>query len=50
MWYVGQHIVAIKDSKCGDIKKNQDFIIKGIKLGECCGKTLLDVGLEKILI
>lgn len=50
-WYIGQPIVAIKDSKCGKIKKGQEFTILGLKKCDCkCGDhTIIDVGIKKTL-
>lgn len=46
-WYIGQPIVAIKDSNCGKIKKGQEFIIKGLMSTFCKCKIMhIDVGLE----
>lgn len=46
MWYIGQPIITIKDSKCGKIKKGQEFVIQGILNGSCkCRGVSLDVGL-----
>lgn len=45
-WYIGQPIVAIKNSECGDFKKGQEFTIKGIRISWCnCGNTNIDIGL-----
>ena len=48
-WYIGQPIVAIKNSRCGKIKKGQDFEILALKKNDCkCGNyTLIDVGVQK---
>lgn len=47
-WYIGQEIIAIKNSKCGKIKKNQHFTILGIKRHTCkCYDIVLDVGINK---
>ena len=46
-WYIGQPIVAIKNSQCGLIKKNQEFIIRNLKKTNClCCVILIDVGLK----
>jgi hypothetical protein len=46
-WYIGQPIVAIKNSNCGRIKKGQEFTIKGLMGSICkCGDVLIDIGLR----
>lgn len=47
-WYIGQPVVAIKNSICGNIKKGQEFTIKGLRVCPCnCGRYLmLDVGIK----
>lgn len=46
-WYIGQPIVAITNSKCGNIKKGQEFTIKGIVQCSCkCGGSLINVGMQ----
>jgi hypothetical protein len=48
-WYIGQPIVAIKNAKYGNIKKGQDFIIKGLMSHQCkCKGVLIDVGIPDI--
>lgn len=43
-WYIGQPIVAIKNSRCGKVKKGEEFIIKA--LSSCvCGRVKIDIGL-----
>ena len=51
-WYIGQPIVAIKNSRCGKIKKGQDFEILGLKKRTCkCPPcTLIHVGINKTLV
>lgn len=45
-WYIGQPIVAIKNSKYGNIKKGQEFTIKGLQKCSCyCCEAFIDVGL-----
>lgn len=44
MFYVGQKVVAIEDSKKGFFKKNQEFVV--IDIIQCeCGKKYLSVGI-----
>lgn len=46
-WYIGQPILAIKNSRCGKIKKGQEFIIKGLAATMCDCKVIhIDVGLK----
>lgn len=46
-WYIGQPILAIKNSRCGNIKKGQEFIIKGLAATMCDCKVIhIDVGLK----
>lgn len=46
-WYIGQPIVAIKNSEFGNIKKNQEFTIKGLMGSTCkCKEVLIDVGIS----
>jgi hypothetical protein len=45
-WYIGQTIVAIKNAKYGNIKKGQEFTIKGLMGSDCnCKGVLIDVGI-----
>lgn len=45
-WYIGQPIVAIRSSSCFKIKKNKEYVIKGLIPCNCkCGGVLIDVGL-----
>lgn len=45
-WYIGQSIVAIKNSSCGRFKKGDEFVIKSLRSSWCtCLTTQIDVGL-----
>ena len=45
-WYIGQPIVAIINTKCGHIKKGQEFTIKGLRRSWCtCDSVQIDIGL-----
>ena len=44
-WYIGQPIVVIKNSSCGNIKKGQEFTIKGLMSFCKCNDIIIDVGL-----
>lgn len=45
-FYVGQRVVAVRDSNCGKIKKGQRFIIADMIPAYCsCREWLVDVGL-----
>ncbi len=45
-FYVGQRVVAVRDSNCGNIKKGQRFVISEIIPAHCsCRRWLVDVGI-----
>lgn len=45
-WYIGQPIVAIRNSVYGGIKKGQEFNILGLRSGTCkCYDVEIDVGI-----
>lgn len=49
-WYVGQPIVAIKNSSCGSIKKGQEFKIQGLMGFFCsCKEINIDVGIKAVM-
>lgn len=45
-WYIGQPIVAIKNSKCGKIKKGDEFIIHGLQTMCKCTPIGIDVNIK----
>jgi len=46
-WYIGQPIVAIRNSKSGDVVKGKDYVIKAIITPECnCKELGFDIGIK----
>jgi len=45
-WYIGQPIIAIVNSRCGRIKKGEEFVIMGLSDNTCrCPSIHIDIGL-----
>lgn len=43
-FYIGQKVVAIKNHSQGLFKRDDDFVIRGLRKSGCCNIWLVDIG------
>ena len=44
MFQVNREVMAIESHPCGEFKKGDIYVLKGISVSKCCGHILLDIG------
>lgn len=45
-FHIGQDVVTLLNHSCGCFKKDEVVNIKGLKISNCCGIVLVDIGIK----